>query len=132
MGVRLPPRTLSFTPGLEEQAMTNQQLLAQGQPVHMAELQWRISLVILLPTLALLAVPLSKVSPREGRFARLVPALLLYVAYFGLLVVSRDLVARERLPVAIGLWWVHLLFITLGWLLFSGRLATLPGWKNRA
>ncbi len=135
MGVRLPPRALSFTPGLEEQAMTNMQLLEQGQPVHMAELQWRISLVILLPVLALLAVPLSKVSPREGRFARLVPALFLYLAYFGLLVVSRDLVARELLPVAIGLWWVHLLFITLGWLLFSGRLQSLPGlpgYKARA
>jgi lipopolysaccharide export system permease protein len=131
LGVGLPPRDISFTPGLEEQAMTNQQLWEQGTPVHLAELQWRISLIILLPVLALLAVPLSKVSPREGRFARLVPALLLYLTYFGLLVVSRDLVARGILPVAIGLWWVHLFFTSLGWLIFSGRLENLPSLPAR-
>jgi lipopolysaccharide export system permease protein len=130
-GVRLPPREISFTPGLEERAMTNLQLLELGEPIHLAELQWRISLVVLLPVLALLAVPLSKVSPREGRFARLVPALLLYLAYFGLLVVSRDLVGRGTLPATIGLWWVHLLFIGVGWLLFNGRLR-LPGLLMRS
>ncbi|MES2623739.1 MAG: LPS export ABC transporter permease LptF [Pseudomonadota bacterium] len=130
-GVILPPRDLSFAPGLEEESMTIKQLLEQGQPTHIAELQWRFSLVILLPVLALFAVPLSKVSPREGRFARMVPALLLYLTYFGLLVVSRDMVARGILPTAIGLWWVHLLFIVLGWLLFSGRIPTLPAFFKR-
>ena len=32
----------------------------------------------------------------------------------------------------IGLWWVHLLFITLGWLLFSGRLQSLQGYSPGA
>jgi lipopolysaccharide export system permease protein len=135
MAVRLPPRDLSFSSGVKEQAMPSLQLLQQAQPAQLAELQWRVSLVLLLPVLALLAVPLSKVSPREGRFARLVPALFLYLAYSGLLVVSRDLVARGLLPAIIGLWWVHLVFITLGWLLFTGRLQSLPGlsrWSARA
>jgi lipopolysaccharide export system permease protein len=132
MAVRLPPRDLSFSSGVEERAMPSLQLLQQGQPAQLVELQWRISLVLLLPVLALLAVPLSKVSPREGRFARLVPALLLYLAYFGLLVVSKDLVARGLLPVTIGLWWVHLVFLTLGWLMFTGRLPALRGLSIRS
>lgn len=131
MGVPLPPRDLSFAAGAEEQTMPTLRLLTEGAPAQLAELQWRISLVVFLPVLALLAIPLSKVSPREGRFARLVPALFLYLAYFGLLVVSRDLVARAALPALIGLWWVHAVFIALGWLLFTGRVQSLPGFSLR-
>jgi len=124
LGVRLPPRDLGFTAALEEQAMTSVELWRRGQPEHVAELQWRVSLVLLLPILVLMAVPLSKVSPREGRFAMLVPAVLLYLVYFGLLLMSRDMVADERLPGWLGLWWVHLVFAGLGWALYSGKLST--------
>ncbi|MFN0001712.1 MAG: LPS export ABC transporter permease LptF [Pseudohongiellaceae bacterium] len=121
LGFRLPPRELNFAPILEERGMTNQQLLVGGQASQLAELQWRISLIILLPALALLAVPLSRVSPREGRFARLIPALLIYIAYFGLLLVSRDLLEKETIPAWFGLWWVHLVFFIAGWLMFTER-----------
>jgi lipopolysaccharide export system permease protein len=124
LGFRLPQRNLSFTAALEEQSMLNSQLWAGGEPKQIAELQWRISLVLLIPILTLLAVPLSRVSPREGRFARLVPAILLYMLYFGLLLVSHDLLATGVLPGWLGLWWVHLLFAALGWLLFNGKLST--------
>lgn len=124
LGVRLPPRQLSFEAALEEQAMGNRALLAAGQPQHVAELQWRLSLALFIPVLALLAVPLSKVSPRQGRFARLVPAVLLYLAYFGLLLICREQVARGNLPGWLGLWWVHGLFLALGWALFTERLST--------
>lgn len=132
LGVRLPPRSISFDAALEEQAMDNRTLLASRDPKHLAELQWRLSLVLLIPVLALLAVPLSKVSPREGRFARLVPAILLYIAYFGLLLVSREQVAKGNLPGWIGLWWVHAVFVALGWALFTERLpATLiDRWRH--
>ncbi|VEH67401.1 lipopolysaccharide export system permease protein LptF [Rodentibacter pneumotropicus] len=32
--------------------------------------------------MALIAVPLSRVNPRQGRFAKILPALLLYLIYF--------------------------------------------------
>lgn len=123
LGVRLPPRQLSFEAALEEQAMANRDLLASAEPQHVAELQWRLSLPLFIPVLALLAVPLSRVSPRQGRFARLVPAVLLYLLYFGLLLVSREQLARGNLPGWLGLWWVHLLFGLLGWGLFTERLS---------
>jgi lipopolysaccharide export system permease protein len=129
LGVRLPQRVINFDVALEEQALSSRLLLEAGESVHLAELQWRISLVLLIPVLVLLAVPLSRVTPREGRFARLVPAIFLYIAYFGLLLICRDLVKAERLPPAIGLWWVHLLFAVLGWGLMTGRLARLPGFR---
>lgn len=132
LGVRLPPRDISFDVALEEQAMGSVALLASDVPLHQAELQWRLSLVLFIPVLALLAVPLSRVSPREGRFARLVPAVLLYIAYFGLLLVSREQLAKGNLPVWLGLWWVHVLFAALGWGLFTERLslALLHRWRH--
>lgn len=47
-----------------------------------AELQWRLALIFAVPLMALLAVPMSSVNPRQGRFAKLLPALLLYLIYF--------------------------------------------------
>lgn len=122
MGVRIPARNISFDIAVEERAMTTSALWRSNEPAHVAELQWRISLVLLIPVLTLMAVPLSRVSPRQGRFAKLVPAVFLYIVYFGLLLVSRDLTASGELPVMLGQWWVHAVFLLLGWALFSGRV----------
>ncbi len=129
--VRLPERDLGFADVvLDEQAMGSGALLGATEPAQVAELQWRVSLVLLIPVLALFAVPLSRVSPREGRFARLVPAILLYILYFGLLMIVRDRLAEGGLPPMLGLWWIHLLFGAGGWALFTGKLR-LPVWVAR-
>jgi len=127
LGFRLPPRDLGITPDVEEMSMTTTELLADGTPSRLAELQWRLSLIVLVPLLALLAVPLSRVSPRQGRFAKLLPAIMLYMAYLGLLLLSRDAVAEAKLPTMPGMWLVHLLFLAVGFLLFTGRLPWLGG-----
>jgi lipopolysaccharide export system permease protein len=119
-GVSLPPRKLNFDLALEERAMGNADLWRAGEPLQLAELQWRASLIILVPVLVLLAVPLSRVSPREGRFGKLVPAILLYLAYFGLLLICRDLVADGKLTPWLGMWWVHVAFAGLGLWLIGG------------
>jgi len=67
-------------------------------------------------------VPLSKVNPRQGRFAKLAPAVLLYIIYFALLLASRDWLADGVLPAVVGLWWVHILFLGLGILMFQEKL----------
>jgi lipopolysaccharide export system permease protein len=112
-GILLPDQT-TIAPVLRERALPTGSLLNSPEPSHQAELQWRISVVLMLPILSLLAVPLSKVNPRQGRFARLVPAALLFGLYFMLLQVSRDAVDGGDLPVSIGLWWVHMCFTTAG------------------
>jgi lipopolysaccharide export system permease protein len=132
MSVVLPPRDLVFEPVLEVEAMSNADLAGGQEVEQQAELQWRFSLIVLIPVLTLLAVPFSRVNPREGQFARIVPAILMYMAYFGLLLVSRSLIERGTLPSAIGLWWVHVVFATAGWLLLSGSAAALPGLRRFA
>jgi lipopolysaccharide export system permease protein len=133
MGVRIPAREITFDINVEEKAMTTSALWQSQDLSHKAELQWRISLVLLIPVLTLMAVPLSRVSPRQGRFARLVPAMFMYIIYFGLLLVSRDLTATGEIPVMLGLWWVHGIFLLLGWLLFTDRMPVipLPGFLSR-
>ncbi len=121
MGVRIPARDININVTVEEKAMTTAQLWQSSDASRIAELQWRFSLVLLAPILTLMAVPLSRVSPRQGRFAKLVPAVLLYILYFGLLLTSCDLVAENRLSPVIGVWWVHLLFTAVGWFLFTEK-----------
>jgi len=112
------PDATSIEPILEEASLTTQQLLGSDEPEHQAELQWRISTLLLIPIITLIAVPLSKVDPRQGRYSKLVPAALLYAAYFVLLQFSRDMIAAENLPVIVGMWWVHMLFIGVALLCF--------------
>ncbi len=133
MGVRIPAREISINESVEERSMATGALWRSRKPAHLAELQWRISLILLIPVLTLMAVPLSRVSPRQGRFAKLVPAVLLYIVYFGLLLVSRDLTASGDIPVMLGQWWVHVVFLLLGWALFAGKMPTihLPGIHTR-
>ena len=127
-GVRLPAREVNLDITIEEKAMNTMTLLASDNPAHIAELQWRLSLILLIPILTILVIPLSKVSPRQGRFAKIVPAILLYIIYFGLLLSSRDLVEKGDVPPIIGMWWVHLIFLFIALALFMDKM---PGFLRR-
>ena len=82
-------------------------LLRSTDPADRAELQWRMSVPISMLVLALLAVPLSRSSPREGRYARIGIGLLLYVIYANLVSIAYVWVQRELVPEWLGMWWVH-------------------------
>ena len=95
-------------------------LLQSDQPRDQATLQWRISLIILVPILALIAQSLSKTNHRRGRYVKMLPAFLLYIVYLVLLNGAREAVEKGSLPPAIGLWWVHGAFLLLALLLLFG------------
>jgi lipopolysaccharide export system permease protein len=84
-----------------------------------AELQWRLAIPLSLPFLVLIAVPLSAVDPRQGRFGKMLPALLLYLGYFLLLLASRRVMEDGKLPSYIGLWWVHAVMLVVGTVLIA-------------
>lgn len=79
-----------------------------------AELQWRFSIPIMVLTLTLIAVPLSRVNPRSGKYAKLLPAILIYILYANFLFVARDSVSSGSTPVWLGMWWLHLLAAGFG------------------
>ncbi len=95
-------------------AVSTIELLKMPGSAAAAELQWRLAIPLSLPFLVLIAVPLSSVDPRQGRFGKMLPALLLYLGYFLLLLASRRILEDGNLPSYIGLWWVHLLMATIG------------------
>ncbi|HTM62962.1 MAG TPA: LPS export ABC transporter permease LptF [Gammaproteobacteria bacterium] len=81
-----------------------------SNPRRAAELQWRISIALSAMILALFAAPLSAVRPRKSRFFILLPAVIVYIIYFNLLVVARHWVEVGRFGV--GMWWVHAVMLS--------------------
>lgn len=82
-----------------------------------AEIQWRFSLILMIPILVLLAIPLGRVEPREGRFARIAPGIVLCFLYLVLLSGARSAVESGQLAVIPGLFLVHLGFLLLSLIL---------------
>lgn len=97
-----------------------------------SELQWRLSIPLLVFIVTLLAVPLSKVNPRQGRFLKLLPAVLLYMSYLALLITARGMLDKGKIPLGLGLWWVHLIFLAIGLLLVYWEPLSLKWAASRA
>ena len=87
---------------------------SQGNLKKIAELQWRFSVPIMVFVLTLVAVPLSRVNPRSGKFARLLPAIVIYILYANLMFMGRNAIATGHLPPWLGLWSIHGLVALLG------------------
>jgi lipopolysaccharide export system permease protein len=103
-------------------SLPTDQLLAVNSAEAKAEWHWRLAIPISIPILMLLAVPLSRVNPRQGKFGKLLPALALFLGYYILLIVCRNLIENEKIPVALGMWWIHGLALALGvFLLLQSR-----------
>ncbi|WP_263223708.1 LPS export ABC transporter permease LptF [Pseudomonas alabamensis] len=112
-GVLLPKPEVSEEV-TEREAIPTMQLLGQEGLRERAELQWRLSLPILVFIVTLMAVPLSRVNPRQGRFLKLLPAILLYMAYLTMLISVRGALEKGKLPIGLGMWWVHGVFLLIG------------------
>jgi lipopolysaccharide export system permease protein len=112
-GILLPKPEISSEIG-EREAIPTSELIGSDNPRYQAELQWRISIPLLVFVVTLLAVPLSRVNPRQGRFLKLLPAILLYMAYLSLLIAARGQLDKGKIPMALGLWWVHGMFLVVG------------------
>jgi lipopolysaccharide export system permease protein len=92
---------------LEPEAKSTAELLASSDPRDRAELQWRSSSPLLAVILMIMAVPLSRLRPRQGRFGRMGLGILTFFLYYQALVAARTWVENEAAPEFIGLWWVH-------------------------
>jgi len=98
----------------DREAMSTTELVAGSKQRFNTELHWRIAIPLLAFVVTLLAVPLAKVNPRQGRFLKLLPAIFLYMAYLALLIATRDALDKGRIPNAVGMWPVHGLFLLIG------------------
>lgn len=108
----------------KREGVSTASLITNATPKDRAELEWRLGVILSVPLLALLAVPLSRTEARQSRFARILPALLVYITYVNLLSVSRVWIEHEARQAWLGLWWVHALLLLLVLVLLPGRF----GW----
>ncbi len=96
-----------------QQVKSTVDLLSSDIPKDIAELQWRISLPLSTLLLAMLAVLLARTTPRQGRYAKLFVAILIYVVYNNMLGIARSWVAYGIIPPLIGMWWVHIMLLLI-------------------
>ncbi|MFY7698536.1 MAG: LPS export ABC transporter permease LptF [Legionella sp.] len=83
-----------------------------------AELQWRLSIPLMVLILTLVAVPLSRVNSRVGKFAKLLPAIILYIIYANFMFITRGWLSSGKISLYLGMWWLHAMVALLGLGLF--------------
>lgn len=121
--------------GSKREEIATATLVHSQHPREVAELQWRVSLPLTVPVMALLVVMLSPRTPGRGRSPQVLSAILAYVIYHNLLGVARSWVGKAMLPPALGLWWVHALIlatIAVLWLRRSGIRWQLDRYRYRS
>lgn len=82
-------------------------LIRSGTPAAMAELQWRLAIPLATIVLALLAVPLARLRPRQGRFIKVPIAAFVYMIYVNFLSMAQQWTGEGTISPGLGLWWVH-------------------------
>ena len=108
------------------EARPTESLLNSRDRGERAELHWRLSAPIMCLVLALLAVPLARLRPRQGRYARVWIAVLVFFLYYNLAAAGKTWIARGTIPEAAGLWWTHVIVV-----LFALIIVAAPGLAQR-
>lgn len=124
---RVTPPEFIYSSG-KRRVATTAALIASTDPQDRAELHWRIAAPISVFLLTLLAVPLSHVGPRQGRYGKVVIGLVVYLFYSNLIGLGQNWIAKGRLPETVGLWWIHALVLVTALALIGHRL----NWWARA
>ncbi|KEY90839.1 lipopolysaccharide export system permease protein lptF [Candidatus Photodesmus blepharus] len=91
------------------EAIPTLELLSNPVAQARAELQWRISLVLSIPLLTILVVPLATVNSRQGRFGKIGPAILVYLAYFLSISAIKSAIEDSSIFSFIGMWPVNII-----------------------
>ena len=82
-------------------------LLVSNERAHKVEIQWRLSKVAIVPVLAILALAFSSLDVRRGRLGRIMGAIGIYFLYSNILGFAHALLKSGKVPVFLGMWWVH-------------------------
>lgn len=95
--------------GYKRKAELTPDLLRSSSPEDIAEVQWRLSRPVATLLLALVAIPLSRSSPRQGKNERVFMAALIFAVYYNLSGVAQTWVEQGVMDELPGVWWLHVL-----------------------
>ncbi len=89
-------------------AKSTQNLIASASRKDIAELQWRFIAPFSTILMGLLGVPLSRASPRQGKYAKTFTATVIFSVYYFTELMVKTLVEQGNIPIIPGLWWTIL------------------------
>jgi len=110
-------------PRLKRSAKSTLLLWSSTKLKDIAELQSRFIEPLVTIALMLLAIPMSRVHPREGRYGRLFSAVFIYVIYNNLYGATYNWIGKGEISPWVGMWWLPLmlLLVALGFVLWQSR-----------
>jgi lipopolysaccharide export system permease protein len=115
-GVHLPEPEIRVSEHVRAQRSV--ELWARRAPEFQAELHGRLGFGLAPFVLALLALAASHLFPRQNRFGRVFPALLMVLVYYVCLMTGRNWIEQGFVPTGVGLWWVHIMGLCIAaWML---------------
>ena len=107
--------------GYRRKAQDTPGLLESDNPEDIAEAQWRLSRPLATLLLALIAIPLSRSSPAQGKNERVFMAALIFAVYYNLSGVAQTWVEQGVMEEIPGVWWLHaLMALVVSLYLFQG------------
>ena len=95
-------------------AKTLSKVFDYSEKSSMSQKQWNISIPITIFILLIIGVHISKVEPRQGRLAVLLPAIFVYFLYLSLLILARESFEDDIYQTHYYSWFVHLAFFIFG------------------
>lgn len=120
--MKLPANDSEDTSDAAKRAAPTRELWSSTEPLQRAELHWRLAPLLSALVLSLLALPLSRSSPRQPRYASMIVAVLGYIVYANFLALGRSWMVQGKLATGFGLWWVYLPTIAIAaWLIWRGQ-----------
>ncbi len=123
-GELIPEREGSVRARTKTEALPTHSLWQSHDPRHRAALYWRLSLPALVPVVTLMALALSRTDARRGRYARLGPALAVFLVYFVTLTQARSAVENGGsgvLMVAVHSVFFSVALVMLQWEIWAKR-----------
>jgi lipopolysaccharide export system permease protein len=111
-------------------AASTEHLVRSNNMEEIAELQWRLAAPLSTILLALLGVPLSRSSPRQGKYSKVTMAVLIFAVYYNLSAMTKKWVGQGVVGIIPGIWWVQMLLAVL-LLVLLWRPHLLFRWRNR-
>jgi lipopolysaccharide export system permease protein len=112
--------TKAFFP--TQKSLPTRQLIEDPTRLNLSELTWRVALPVSALILALLALPLSVVNPRSGRFVNVLTALFLFFMYSNLVSIFQAWVAKGDVSFLVGMSTVHVAMVLVLALLLYRRI----------
>lgn len=95
----------------QRKAASTLQLSGSQDPRDIAEFQWRMSRMLATVLLAMIAIPLSRATPRQGKGEKIIAAAIIFAMYYNLSGLAQTWVEQGTVGSVPGVWWLHVLML---------------------